>query len=219
MVPRAGSNKTHFRREALVPELQEYLRQFAAIEREAEILLEGLTTAQLMWREKAESWSVAECFNHLVVTGHQSLHNIRRAIVKARRRGWVGKGPFRHGAIGNLFIRLMDAPPRIQFKVPEAYRPAPDLPVSEIKDRFFLLQHELKLVLEDANGVDLARVKVSNPVSNWFKLSLGQELALTAAHERRHLWQASRVRERMVSSDVGAAHVNGRDDRNERVSR
>jgi hypothetical protein len=65
----------------------------------------------------------------------------------------------------------------------------------------------LKLVLEEANGVDLARVKVSNPVSNWFKLSLGQELALTAAHERRHLWQASRVRKRIISSDVAADHV------------
>ena len=52
-------------------------------------------------------------------------------------------------------------------------------------------------VIEEADGIDLASVKVNNPVSRWFKLSLGQELAFTAAHERRHLWQAVRVRERL----------------------
>jgi hypothetical protein len=31
----------------------------------------------------------------------------------------------------------------------------------------------------------------------WFRLSLGQEFALTMAHERRHVWQAWRVREAM----------------------
>ena len=50
---------------------------------------------------------------------------------------------------------------------------------------------------DEANGIDLAAVKVDNPVSRWFKLSLGQELAFTAAHERRHLAQASRVRGRI----------------------
>jgi hypothetical protein len=47
-------------------------------------------------------------------------------------------------------------------------------------------------------------VKVANPVSSWFTMTLGQELALTAAHERRHLWQAWRVRRKLPSSEAAA---------------
>jgi hypothetical protein len=32
-------------------------------------------------------------------------------------------------------------------------------------------------------------------VSKWFTLSLGQYLALHAAHEQRHLWQARQIKE------------------------
>jgi hypothetical protein len=35
---------------------------------------------------------------------------------------------------------------------------------------------------------------VSNAVSTWFRLSLGQELGFNAAHERRHLRQAGVVK-------------------------
>ena len=181
----------------LVPELQEYARQFTAITRDAEVLLQVLTEAQLTWRENAGTWSVADCLNHLVVTGNQSLAHIYTAMVDARTRRLLGRGPFRHGVVGNWLIGLMDAPPTIKFKAPKAYRPAPDASVSQIVSTFFLLQHGLIRALEEADGIDLARVKVGNPVSRWLRLSLGQEFALTAAHERRHLWQAAQVRCRM----------------------
>lgn len=187
--------------EPLVPELENYARQFAAIELDAQRVHQGLTVPQLTWRGSPQTWSVADCFNHLVVTGNQSLPRIRSAIVDARARGGLGNGPFRHGVLGNWLIRLMDAPPTIKFKSPKAYRPSPDVPVSEIVEEFFVLQAELIRALEEANGVDLSRVRVGNPVSGWFKMSLGQEFALTAAHERRHLWQAANVRARLVGQN------------------
>jgi hypothetical protein len=183
--------------EQLVPELRGYYRQFVAIEQDAKALLDGLSEEQLKWRETARTWSVADCLNHLVATGSQSLRHIRSAVAEARAAGLFAQGPLRHGVLGTWFVRLMDAPPPLKFKAPKAYRPVPDQSVVQIVDGFFLLQHDLFRALHDANGIDLVRVKVSNPVSTWFRLSLGHEFAFTAAHERRHLWQAARVRERL----------------------
>lgn len=199
MVPSPASDRSSAER--LAPELSEYSRQLAAIKRDTELLLGGLTEDQLIWHEHARAWSIADCLNHLLVTGNESLPNIRRTMTEARSRGLLGRGPFRHGVLGNWFIRLMDAPPKIKFKVPHAYRPTLGLPVSEIVAGFFLLQQKLIQALKEAEGIDLARAKVSNPVSQWFRMSLGQEFALTAAHERRHLWQASRVREKLLSAE------------------
>jgi hypothetical protein len=181
----------------LEPELRSYLEQLRAIEDDARRLIDGLTDAQLAWRENTGTWSMADCLNHLLVTGGHSLASIRRALADARARGKLSRGPFRHGLLGNWFVRLMDAPPPMKFKAPKAYRPAPDLSASEIVNGFFALQHELARVLVEADGIDLSRMKVENPVTRWFRLSLGQEFALTMAHERRHVWQASRVRQRL----------------------
>ena len=47
--------------------------------------------------------------------------------------------------------------------------------------------------LRQANGLDLARARVSSPVVTWIRFPLGTSLAFTTSHERRHLWQARRV--------------------------
>jgi hypothetical protein len=98
----------------------------------------------------------------------------------------------------------MDAPPRIKFKAPRAYRPELDAGVPDIVARFFRLQSELISALEEADGIDLARARVGNPVAKWITLSLGQEFACTAAHERRHLLQAARIREKLLRREIMA---------------
>jgi hypothetical protein len=180
-------------------ELRDYDRQFAAIRQDAGALLRDLSARQIEWRGGAGRWSIADCLNHLVVTGTQSLTHMRSAMADARTRGLLGAGPFRHPLAGRLLILLMDAPPRFRFRAPRAYRPTEGRPVADILAAFWTLQDDLGHALREADGIDLARVKVANPVSNWFKMTLGQEFAITAAHERRHLWQAWRVREKLTS--------------------
>ena len=179
------------------PELDEYRRQFHVIDHDAAALVAGLTEDQLAWRERPALWSIADCFNHLIVAGDQSLANIRIAAARARDRGMLGSGPFRHGMMGAWFVHFMDAPAKIRVRSPRAYLPAPHMPVAEICPRFFRLQMDLVKALEEVDGIDLARVKVPNPVTNWFTMSLGQEFAFIAAHERRHLRQASHVRQKL----------------------
>ena len=181
----------------LEPELSECRWQIEAIRRDATRLLDGMSEDELTWRENGATWSIADCLNHLAVTGNQSLPRICEAISDGRSRGLLGRGPFRHGFLGNCLIRLMDAPPAVKFKVPAPYRPAPDLSVSEIVAGFYLLQHDLIEALKGADGIDLSRARVTNPVTRWLTMSLGQEFAFTAAHERRHLWQASQIKRKL----------------------
>jgi hypothetical protein len=47
--------------------------------------------------------------------------------------------------------------------------------------------------LRQANGLDLARARVSSPVAKWLRMPLGSGFLTMVAHERRHLAQARRV--------------------------
>jgi hypothetical protein len=62
---------------------------------------------------------------------------------------------------------------------------------------FLHVQSQLILQLALAGGLDLRRVKVATPISPLLKMSLGMMFAQVAAHERRHLQQAWRVREKL----------------------
>lgn len=174
-------------------DLQNYHLQIQRIKLDAQNLLAGLSDDEFTWRPDNRRWSIAQCIDHLLVTGADSLSNVGNAIHAARLRGAFSDGPFRYGVIERWFVRQMDANSSMRFRAPKAYLPAAGGRCHEMAEQFEALQNRFLQMIEDANGIDLARVKVSNPISQWFKLSLGQEFAFNAAHERRHLWQARQL--------------------------
>ena len=175
-------------------ELEDYRRQFEAVTADARDLLAGLSGAQVNWRPTAAHWSIAECLDHLTVTNRELMGRIEAAVDDARSRGLTGRGPFRHGVIGNMIVRSMEPPAKMKFKAPKIYKPRPDLPAEAVAREFFAAQEELLRLVAMADGVDLARVKITSPVTRLIKLSLGQAFGLVATHERRHLWQARQVK-------------------------
>jgi hypothetical protein len=80
---------------------------------------------------------------------------------------------------------------------PGRFRPIHGQPVTGVLPTFLHLQRQFTIQIELADGLDLRRVKVPTPITSLLKLSLGGSLAMAAAHERRHMAQARRVRERL----------------------
>lgn len=178
----------------LVSDIQEYQRQIDAISADARDLIAGLSEAQVNWRPTPAHWSVAECLDHLTVTNRELMEHIEAATNDARSRGLTGRGPFRYGLIGNMIVRSMEPPVKLKFKAPKIFKPRPDQSLEVVAREFFTTQNELLRLIKEANGINLARVKISSPVTRLIKLSLGQAFGLIATHERRHLWQARQVK-------------------------
>ena len=89
----------------LVEDLQNYHRQFELIKTDAQNLLGDLSELQFNWQPGADRWSIAQCMDHLVVTGRSSLLNIHLAINESRSKGLFSPGPFRYGLIEKWFVR------------------------------------------------------------------------------------------------------------------
>jgi hypothetical protein len=182
--------------QALQPEIQDYLRQFEDATSTAQHVVEGLTDEQLQWQPGPDRWSIAECFSHMNVTADKYYPPIDKSMRLARERGLLGQGPYRHGFLMNKFIRMLEPPPRRSFKAPRPFAPRSRAVEDEIPN-FFSHQDAIKNRVREANGLDLARVKMVSPITRLLRMTLGQSFALLAAHERRHLWQAARVRDEM----------------------
>jgi hypothetical protein len=178
-----------------VRELEECQTQFEQVGEQAKDLTRGLTEAQFNWRPEAESWSIEECLAHLTIVGQYEVRLIESAIAGGRARNLTGTGPFRYGWLERTIVRQTEPPARRRFSAPRRFRPLHGQPLTAILPTFLHVQRQFKQLAADADGLDLARVKVATPISRLLKLSLGMTLAQVAAHERRHLEQARRVRE------------------------
>jgi hypothetical protein len=178
-----------------VRELEEYQQQFQDIGEQAKVMAGGLSEQQFTWRPAPESWSIQECLAHLTMVGLNEIRLLEAAIQAARARGLTGNGPFRYGWIERRILKATEPPARRRFSAPRRFRPVHGQPVTAILPTFLHVQREFIRMAELSKGLDLARVKVPTPMSRLIKFSLGITLAQAAAHERRHLDQARRVRQ------------------------
>lgn len=180
---------------ALTPEIDDFRRQFEAVSGEADALTAPLSDIQFQWQPPAGGWSIAQCLDHLNVTARLYLPRLDQAIADAIRRGVYGEGPFRYALLGRWLTKSQEPPARMRFKAPKVMHPPSGRTREEIVAAFRAYQVQFIDRLRQANGLDLARARVSSPAATWIRFSLGSGFAAMAAHERRHLWQARRVSE------------------------
>jgi DinB superfamily len=169
---------------------------FDAAERDARALVSGVTEASGSWRPDTNSWSVAECLDHLAIANRVYLRAMQppaeRALIEGRRR----RRPARPGVIGRWFVRSLEPPvkPRSKRKAPHSIRPRATPSLRDATAQFLASQDEVRAFLRRYADIDLAGVRFPNPFVRGIRFSLATGLHAIAAHERRHLWQAWRVR-------------------------
>jgi hypothetical protein len=178
---------------ALVEELRDYYEQIENITEDAQELTAPLNEAQFNWRPASKQWSISECLAHLNVVDVLVLPVLSEAIERGRAAGLTASGPFRYGFFSRWFVGFMDAPPKFRVTAPKIYSPSAGLAKEKVLPEFVSIHQRVMEVIAKANGLDLARIKVPSPAGP-FKFGLGQRIALLAAHDRRHLWQAWQVR-------------------------
>ena len=170
-------------------------RQLADNRASALVLVEGLSDAQMTWRSDTKSWSIAECFLHLIAAARPYLTAIDAGIERARAKAKARPaGRFRHPWMARLFVESFEPPPRFRFPAPKQFLPpAPSGPTAVIVGDFLRLGDEIGGRIDRSEGLDLGKTVVASPVSPLVRLSLGLSFSLLAVHERRHLYQARTV--------------------------
>ena len=189
-------------------DVQELDNAFGAAERDARAVVDGLTEALGTWRAQPGTWSVAECLDHLAIGNRLYLGAMEPAARRAHAGGRLRRRPAEPGPIGRWFVGMLEPPvkPRIRMKAPGAIRPRPSPSLQDAATQFLESNAAVRAFLLTYAEIDLAGVRFRNPFIPVVFFSLATGLHVLAAHERRHLVQAWRVRhEAMAASrDRGA---------------
>ena len=178
-------------------------RAFELNEQDAHVVVSGLSETQGTWRARPNSWSVAECLDHLATANRVYLAAMQPAAERAQAEGRSRRGPALPGVIGRWFVRSLEPPvkPIFRTKATHKIRPRSSPPLDDAMEQFLASQREVVTFLRKFAAIDLAGVVFPNPLVGGIRFSLATGLHVLAAHERRHLWQAWQVRRAAEQTD------------------
>jgi len=181
-------------------DIQSMLDQIEAIKTEGQAVTAGLTDDQLNWHPAEGSWSILDCLEHLNVAVTETLPAFDRSIADGRAKGQYSGGPFRYGWFARMIASSMEPPPRFRMRAPKLMRVAPATTrrSAEVLPEFVRVREQLAERVRQANGLDLAHVRLISPVNRLLRVPLGTYFNFILAHDRRHLWQARNVRTRLA---------------------
>jgi hypothetical protein len=173
----------------------EYLDSVRKLDSAAVELTDGLTLTQLTWQPgNGERWSILECLDHISISHDVYLNAMETAISNANRGG--NADSFRTGGFfSTKMVRDIDPPPKTKFRNPGKIAPRPTLHPETILPQFHKANERIIKVVNATAGKDLNAVRFTNPLIPLLRFTVGTGFLILTAHARRHLWQASQVRQ------------------------
>lgn len=160
---------------------------------EGRSLANGLMDEQFNWTPRLGVWSVGQCLMHLNVTNEDLLRKLAPPMQKARRRGWHAQTPFELSWIAKTLLAGIEPPVKMKLPAAKHLTPLPSVDRADCMRRWADTHDEFLRVMQMADGLDLRRIHVPSPVSRLIRYNLGTLFHVATAHDRRHLWQASRL--------------------------
>ncbi len=173
--------------------LADVAAEFAAIARDAQSVFGLLDEHQLNWRPHANSWSVAQCFDHLLSANREMFQAIDAATAGSSRPTVWQRLPGLPRVFGLLVIKSQTPQATRKFTAPRKAEPASSAIDARIIERFVAHQQEGAARVRSLDGRDVARIIMISPFVPFITYSVLDGCRLIAAHQRRHFEQARRV--------------------------
>lgn len=175
------------------PQLDEIIREFHSATERLDALVQAVPEAKWQTRPDPDRWSVAECVEHLNITGRKYLPILDQALKDALQLSGTAPRRYRRDPIGWMLWRTMGPPVRQRVKTTAEFVPVGGKSADELAAEFKQLQHEQITRTEAFDGLQLQKVRVKSPFNERVTYNAFSCLSILPRHQHRHLWQAEQV--------------------------
>lgn len=152
----------------------------------------GLNAEQINFKPAADSWSIGQCFEHLIMTNDQISDAVQKVADGSHVNSvWENWSPFT-SFFGNFLIKSMKRDDK-KFKVPSKTIVPPSNIDPQIVEKFIDNNAKLIDLFGRIDSVDPDKTVITSPFMGFVTYKLGHGMTVIVEHERRHLRQAERV--------------------------
>lgn len=175
--------------------LEELIYRAELVKQDVKDEFANLTEFQLNWKPSADSWSIAQCLDHLIISDEAYFGQIEMILQGKYRRPFWSLIPGKAKFWGRLLITLLKSDSSKKLTTPAVFEPSESRHGTEIVDRF--LQHEERAAgyLRKLDEVKNDRFYIQSPVSPYITFRLPDLEEIMLLHHERHYKQAKRITE------------------------
>lgn len=161
---------------------------------DARVAFGNLTSEQLNWKPAEKSWSIGQCFEHIIKTNEQFFPEFEKLATGTRKNTlFQSYSPFT-GMMGRFLIRAVSEDSK-KAKAPSKSIVPPSDISGDIIERFATHIAGVNRMIERCGQADRKRTVVSSPFLSVFTYTLDDAYTVLVEHTRRHFRQAKRVTE------------------------
>lgn len=149
----------------------------------------SLNYEQLNWRPAENTWSVAECFEHLIRTNAKYIPVFQKNASDSDNNKVV---TFNHTLMGKLILKSVTPDVKKKYKTGTYFNPIGSTIGENIVNEYLNLHYKM---IELVKNLDHSKFKekVTSPFAKFVRYNIGDSLLIIANHDLRHLNQAERV--------------------------
>ena len=176
--------------------MNEIVSELEKISAETQKTFGKLSAAQLNWKPSAESWSVGQCFEHLIKSNELYNNDFDKIADGKRDNSFYENYSPLSGFFGKFIPNALKKDTQKTKTIPQA---APPSEVdSEIIEKFAAHQSKLIEKVEAMKNAEWKKIKLTSPFLKIATYNLADAFQIIIEHEKRHFRQAKRV---MQSAD------------------
>ncbi|HKS28847.1 MAG TPA: DinB family protein [Pyrinomonadaceae bacterium] len=152
-----------------------------------------LSGAQLNWKPSPEEWSIAQCFDHLILTNRPYFPVFEKIASGQHKTKLWERVPVLPGLFGRLVLGAVRPESARKVKARKGFQPAASDVDGQIISRFAQHQDELVSLMKATEPREIDRIIITSAISPVVVYSLLDGYRILVTHERRHFQQAERV--------------------------
>lgn len=158
-----------------------------------------LTADSLNNKPSPNSWSAAECFQHLLFTNGEYLKHFNE-IVESSQKSDVKNTfnhssfhPFKHSFWGKLILYFVNPNNKMKSKTTKLFNPTYSKVEPEVVQKYLSQHDKIVEVISKMKNLNLRGLKIPSPINEKIKYNLGDAIKILVLHDQRHIQQAERA--------------------------
>ncbi|HVF30623.1 MAG TPA: DinB family protein [Pyrinomonadaceae bacterium] len=152
----------------------------------------NLTSEQLNWKPAEKSWSIGQCFEHIIKTNEQFFPQFEKLASGGRKNTFFQSySPF-SGMMGRFLIKAVSEDSK-KAKAPSKDIVPPSDITGDIIGRFATHIDGVNQMIGRCSAADRTKTVLSSPFLSVFTYTLDDAYTVLVEHTKRHFRQAKRV--------------------------
>ena len=152
----------------------------------------GLSADQINWKPSTDSWSIAQCAEHLIKTNDLYIGRIEEALDDHYQPKFLEKVPVLKSLTSGLVLWGITTTKKL--KAPAIFLPSSSEVLPSVISDFIRQHSKMKLLMQRAIPFKAEAKTITSPASPVMVFRLIDIFRISAIHSERHIQQALRVK-------------------------